>query len=44
LNSRLSTQKLERAFGLALPPWQAGVERMLEEVLGPGQHEGGDGR
>ncbi len=34
LNSRLSTQKLQQAFGLRLPPWQAGVERMLTEVLG----------
>ena len=34
LNSRLSTQKLQQAFGLRLPPWQQGVERMLTEVLG----------
>ena len=34
LNSRLATDKLQRAFGLKLPPWQAGVERMLAEVLG----------
>ena len=34
LNSRLATHKLQRAFGLTLPPWQAGVERMLAEVLG----------
>jgi dTDP-4-dehydrorhamnose reductase len=34
LNSRLATHKLRQAFGLALPPWQAGVERMLAEVLG----------
>jgi dTDP-4-dehydrorhamnose reductase len=33
LNSRLATDKLRSAFGLALPPWQAGVERMLTEVL-----------
>ena len=31
LNSRLSTAKLRRNFGLSLPPWQAGVERMLIE-------------
>ncbi len=31
-NSRLATTKLRDAFGLALPPWQYGVERMLEEV------------
>ena len=32
-NSRLDTAKLRHAFGLTLPPWQAGVERMLTEVL-----------
>lgn len=32
LNSRLSTAKFERAFGLTLPHWQAGVERMLAEI------------
>lgn len=32
-NSRLATAKLQRAFGLTLPRWQAGVERMLAEVL-----------
>ena len=32
LNSRLATDKLRRAFGLVLPPWQAGVERMLTEI------------
>ena len=31
-NSRLNTRKLRDAFGLTLPPWQAGVERMLTEV------------
>jgi dTDP-4-dehydrorhamnose reductase len=35
LNSRLSTRKLQQAFGLTLPHWQAGVARMLTEVLGP---------
>lgn len=35
LNSRLSTQKLQSAFGLTLPPWRQGVERMLTEVLTP---------
>jgi dTDP-4-dehydrorhamnose reductase len=34
LNSRLDTRKLQSRFGLALPHWQAGVERMLTEVLG----------
>ena len=33
LNSRLKTSKLQDAFGLALPYWQSGVERMLREVL-----------
>ena len=33
LNSRLSTSKLQQAFGLALPPWQQGVDRMLKEIL-----------
>jgi dTDP-4-dehydrorhamnose reductase len=32
-NSRMSTTKLQQAFGLALPSWQTGVERMLTEVL-----------
>jgi dTDP-4-dehydrorhamnose reductase len=34
LNSRLDTGKLCRAFGLQMPRWQDGVERMLNEVLG----------
>lgn len=34
LNSRLSTDKLRERFGLALPDWRSGVERMLTEVLG----------
>lgn len=33
LNSRLACGKLERHFGLVLPPWQQGVERMLTEIL-----------
>jgi len=33
LNSRLSTAKLQAAFGLRLPNWQQGVERMLMEIL-----------
>ena len=32
-NSRLDTRKLQAAFGLVLPPWQAGVNRMLLEIL-----------
>jgi dTDP-4-dehydrorhamnose reductase len=34
LNSRLDTSRLRQAFGLELPPWQQGVERMLREFLG----------
>jgi len=33
LNSRLNTQKLQATFGLVLPTWQQGVQRMLTEVL-----------
>jgi dTDP-4-dehydrorhamnose reductase len=33
LNSRLSTRKLQQTFGLVLPPWQQGVDRMLREIL-----------
>ena len=33
LNSRLDTRKLQAAFGLVLPDWQIGVERMLAEIL-----------
>lgn len=32
-NSRLSTRKLRTTFGLHLPEWQAGVDRMLNEIL-----------
>ena len=32
-NSRMDTKKLQQAFGLYLPDWQIGVERMLSEVL-----------
>jgi dTDP-4-dehydrorhamnose reductase len=31
-NSRLSTAKLQQAFGLTLPAWQQGVNRMLAEI------------
>jgi dTDP-4-dehydrorhamnose reductase len=34
LNSRLDTRRLQQTFGLVLPLWQLGVERMLGEVLG----------
>ncbi len=33
-NSRMNTQKLRDSFGLALPTWQTGVDRLLTEVLG----------
>jgi dTDP-4-dehydrorhamnose reductase len=33
LNSRLDTRRLQAAFGLRLPHWQQGVERMLREIL-----------
>ena len=33
LSSRLSTHKLQQAFGMVLPPWQQGVNRMLAEIL-----------
>ena len=32
-NSRIDTTKLQAAFGLTLPPWEQGVERMLTEIL-----------
>ena len=32
-NSRLNTAKLQSTFGLRLPPWQEGVDRMLAEIL-----------
>jgi dTDP-4-dehydrorhamnose reductase len=31
-NSRLDTTKLQTTFGLALPQWQTGVNRMLNEI------------
>ena len=34
LNSRLSTAKLQSAFGLQLPDWQQGVARLLTEISG----------
>jgi len=33
LNSRLATDLLRHRFGLVLPDWRLGVERMLAEVL-----------
>ena len=35
-NSRLNTGKLQHTFGLTLPGWQSGVDRMLVEVMGAG--------
>ncbi|MGI9134764.1 MAG: dTDP-4-dehydrorhamnose reductase [Rhodoferax sp.] len=32
LNSRLATDKLQTTFGLQLPDWKLGVERMLKEM------------
>jgi dTDP-4-dehydrorhamnose reductase len=32
-NSRLNSAKLQASFGLSLPPWQTGVDRMLAEIL-----------
>ena len=34
LNSRLATSKFRHTFGLTLPDWRVGVDRMLDEVLG----------
>jgi len=32
-NSRLDTSRFRGTFGLALPPWEQGVARMLQEIL-----------
>lgn len=40
-NTRLDTGKLQRTFGLHLPPWQAGVQRMLAEWWPTQAHGGG---
>ena len=32
-NSRLDTRKVKAAFGMNLPDWELGVERMLREIL-----------
>jgi dTDP-4-dehydrorhamnose reductase len=34
LNSRLDTARLRSRFGVVLPDWRHGVDRMLTEVLG----------
>jgi dTDP-4-dehydrorhamnose reductase len=31
-NSRLDCSKLERAFGVRLPPWQQGVQECIAEL------------
>ena len=33
LNSRLDTTRLRHSFGLRLPPWEQGVDRILAELL-----------
>jgi dTDP-4-dehydrorhamnose reductase len=33
LNSRLDCCRFEAAFGLRLPHWQQGVQRLLTEIL-----------
>ncbi|OWQ93578.1 dTDP-4-dehydrorhamnose reductase [Roseateles aquatilis] len=33
LNSRLDNHKLQDRFGLVLPHWQTGVDRLLDEIL-----------
>ena len=35
LNSRLSTEKLRHTFAIVPPPWQQGVDAVLNELLGP---------
>lgn len=35
MNSRFNTSKLRNSFGLMLPDWRQGVERMLAEILAP---------
>ena len=37
LNSRLDASKLQTTFGVHLPSWQAGVARMLTEILVSGK-------
>ena len=34
LNSRLSNEKFQRVFGVTLPDWRQGVERVVVEVSG----------
>jgi dTDP-4-dehydrorhamnose reductase len=32
-NSRLCTDEIQQKFGLMMPPWQQGVDRLLQEIL-----------
>lgn len=32
-NSRLETKRLQEAFGLVMPPWQAGLHHVLQQIL-----------
>ncbi|MHA3737413.1 dTDP-4-dehydrorhamnose reductase [Pseudomonas sp. Eth.TT006] len=34
MNSRLDTRKLRKSFSIHLPSWQAGLDRVLAEILG----------
>jgi len=36
-NSRLDTGKFSRAFGVELPPWQAGVRQLITTLIGEGR-------
>lgn len=33
LNSRLDTARLQHTFNMTMPPWQQGIQRMLNEIL-----------
>jgi dTDP-4-dehydrorhamnose reductase len=33
MNSRLDTTRLRQAFGLHLPSWESGIDRLLSEIL-----------
>jgi dTDP-4-dehydrorhamnose reductase len=32
-NSRLDTSRFQKTFGLVLPPWQAGLEHVLDQLI-----------
>ena len=38
-NSRLDTSKLERAFGVELPPWQRDVDAVIRQILSDSRSE-----